>query len=59
MSPCKEHSQVDWVDIAFEFGFSDQPHLIRYLKHQIGTTPKKYVSKRGFTIDIYGGVSSS
>lgn len=55
----KQASQIDWVDIAFQFGFSDQSHLIRYLKQQIGTTPNKYVLERGFTIDIYGGVSSS
>lgn len=55
----KQSEQIDWVDIAFEFGFSDQPHLIRYLKQQIGTTPTQYVAERGFTIDIYGGVSSS
>lgn len=55
----KQISQIDWVDIAFQFGFSDQPHLIRYLKHQIGTTPNKYLLERGFTIDVYGGVSSS
>ncbi|WP_260260487.1 helix-turn-helix domain-containing protein [Vibrio intestinalis] len=51
-------SEIDWVDVAYQFGFSDQPHLIRYLKKQIGTTPQKYVSQRGFTIDVYGGVSS-
>jgi len=55
----KQPEQIDWVDIAFEFGFSDQPHLIRYLKQHIGTTPTQYVSERGFTIDIYGSVSSS
>lgn len=55
----KQTSQIDWVDIAFQFGFSDQPHLIRYLKQQIGITPNKYLLERGFTIDVYGGVSSS
>ncbi len=55
----KQASQIDWVDIAFQFGFSDQPHLIRYLKQQIGTTPNKYLLERNFTIDVYGGVSSS
>ncbi|WP_289028024.1 helix-turn-helix transcriptional regulator [uncultured Paraglaciecola sp.] len=55
----KQAWQIDWVDIAFQFGFSDQPHLIRYLKQQIGTTPNKYLLERGFTIDIYGSVSSS
>ncbi|MFC1233691.1 helix-turn-helix domain-containing protein [Vibrio sp. F74] len=52
-------SEIDWVEIAFQFGFSDQPHLIRHLKKQIGLTPKNYAKERGFTIDVYGGVSSS
>ncbi|EGR2040841.1 TPA: helix-turn-helix domain-containing protein [Vibrio cholerae] len=55
----KHHSNdIDWVEIAFQFGFSDQPHLIRYLKKQIGLTPKTYEKERGLTIDVYGGVSS-
>lgn len=54
----KQASQIDWVDIAFQFGFSDQPHLIRYLKQQIGATPNKYILERDFTIDVYGGVNS-
>ena len=48
---------IDWVEIAYQFGFSDQPHLIRYLKKQINLTPKKYAEQRGFTIDVYGGVT--
>ena len=54
----REQSVLDWVDIAYQFGFSDQPHLIRYLKGQIGLTPKDYTLQRGFTIDVYGGVDS-
>lgn len=49
----------DWADIAFQFGFSDQPHLIRHVKKQLGLTPKTYTKERGLTIDVYGGVSSS
>ncbi|AQS37119.1 DNA-binding domain-containing protein, AraC-type [Shewanella psychrophila] len=52
-------NEIDWVGVAFEFGFSDQPHLIRHLKKQIGLTPKIYAKERGLTIDVYGGVSSS
>lgn len=52
----RQQSDIDWVDIAYQFGFSDQPHLIRYLKKQIGLTPQDYASQRGFTIDVYGGV---
>ena len=28
----REQSEINWVDLAFQFGFSDQPHFIRYLK---------------------------
>ncbi|MPY21380.1 helix-turn-helix domain-containing protein [Shewanella sp. YLB-07] len=52
-------NEIDWVEVAFEFGFSDQPHLIRHLKKQIGLTPKSYANERGLTIDVYGGVRSS
>lgn len=54
----KQAQDIDWVEVAFEFGFSDQPHLIRHLKKQLGQTPKTYTKERGFTIDVYGGVSS-
>lgn len=52
----RKQSDIDWVDIAYRFGFSDQPHLIRYLRQQINLTPKNYAQQRGFTIDVYGGV---
>ena len=55
----REASDIDWVEVAFEFGFSDQPHLIRHLKQKLGLTPKSYVKERGFTIDVYGGVEST
>lgn len=54
----RKECDIDWVDIAYQFGFSDQPHLIRYLKQQINLTPKSYAQQRGFTIDVYGGVES-
>jgi len=49
--------EIDWAEVAIQFGFSDQPHLIRYLKAQLGITPNKYASDRGLTIDAYGGIS--
>lgn len=55
----RDGAELDWVDIAFKFGFSDQPHLIRYLKKQLGFTPKIYEKERGLTIDAYGGVRSN
>ncbi|KPZ72259.1 MULTISPECIES: AraC family transcriptional regulator [Shewanella] len=54
----RSSAELDWAEIALNFGFSDQPHLIRYLKKQLGFTPKTYEKERGLTIDIYGGVSS-
>ncbi len=54
----RDDKDIDWVEIAFEFGFSDQPHLIRHLKKQLGLTPQNYANERGFTIDVYGGVTS-
>lgn len=46
--------EVDWADLAAKFEFSDQPHLIRYLKSSIGKTPGQYERQRDLTIDIYG-----
>ncbi|MGI9874165.1 helix-turn-helix domain-containing protein [Vibrio chagasii] len=54
----KELNDIDWLDVAFQFGFSDQPHLIRYLKKTIGLTPNTYAKEGGLTIDVYGGVRS-
>lgn len=45
---------INWADVANKFGFSDQPHLIRYLKSTIGKTPSNYALDRDLTIDIYG-----
>ena len=44
----------DWADIAVQFGFCDQPHLIRQLKKNIGLTPLRYLDLRNLTIDAYG-----
>lgn len=49
-----DQKDISWADIAVEFGFSDQPHLIRYLKAQIGHTPQQYTHKRDLAIDSYG-----
>lgn len=55
----RDSTELDWAEIAFRFGFSDQPHLILYLKKELGFTPKTYEKERGLTIDAYGGVSAS
>lgn len=47
-------NQIDWVSVAHQFSFSDQPHLIRYLKSAIGATPVDYAQQRDLTIDVYG-----
>ena len=47
-------SSPDWADVAAKFGFSDQPHLIRYLKTAINSTPGTYLKQRNLTIDVYG-----
>lgn len=45
---------MNWADIAAQFNFSDQPHLIRYLKATVGVTPLDYLKQRNITIDVYG-----
>lgn len=45
---------ICWADIALKFGFSDQSHMIRYLKASIGQTPSRYAQQGQLTIDIYG-----
>ncbi|PMN72175.1 helix-turn-helix domain-containing protein [Enterovibrio norvegicus] len=55
----REATEIDWSDVALKFGFSDQPHLIRHLKKQIGLTPNTYAKERSLTIDVYGGVKYS
>lgn len=47
-------ADIDWSDLAIQFKFSDQPHLVRYLKSSIGETPGEYARQRDLTIDVYG-----
>lgn len=47
-------ASINWSDCAARFGFSDQPHLIRYLKSEIGSTPGNYIKQRDLAIDAYG-----
>ncbi len=54
----RSKEEIDWAEVAYQFGFSDQPHLIRYMKTQLGITPNKYATDRGLTIDAYGGISN-
>lgn len=48
-----EDTDVNWTDVAYKFGFSDQAHLIRFLKSTVGTTPGGYARDRNLTIDVY------
>ncbi|MUJ36176.1 helix-turn-helix domain-containing protein [Aliivibrio fischeri] len=45
---------IDWSDLAYRFGFSDQSYLIRQLKKAIGVTPKRYLIERHLSIDLFG-----
>ena len=49
-----ESKPINWADFSAKFGFSDQPHLIRYIKSFIGSTPGEYIRQRDLTIDVYG-----
>ncbi|OLQ84484.1 transcriptional regulator [Vibrio ponticus] len=54
LSIYQQQSDIDWTELSQQFGFSDQSHLIRTLKQQLGKTPTKYLKQRDLTIDIYG-----
>ena len=54
----QKDKKINWADVAADFDFSDQPHLIRYLKQQIGLSPNNYLSQRDLTIDAYGDFES-
>lgn len=49
-----DEKHISWVDVALQFGFSDQSHLVRYLKRSIGNTPGEYAKQRDLVIDAYG-----
>ena len=49
-----ETSNINWSEVAYTFGFSDQPHLIRTIKSTLGCTPGKYAGERDLAIDAYG-----
>lgn len=34
---------TDWTALAAEYGYADQPHMVREFRHAIGLTPKNYL----------------
>lgn len=41
-----ETSDMDYADIAYELGFSDQSYFIKQFRERTGTTPAKYRKRR-------------
>ncbi|WP_434339780.1 helix-turn-helix domain-containing protein [Motilimonas cestriensis] len=50
----QQPNKANWAEMASQFGFSDQPHLIRQMKQIIGVTPSGYLNARDLVIDAYG-----
>ncbi len=47
--------RIDWADLAFEWGYADQAHLIREFRAMAGVTPADYVrdvAGRFRTLDV-------
>ncbi|MEL6982059.1 MAG: AraC family transcriptional regulator [Actinomycetota bacterium] len=49
------HGEIRWSELAVEWGWCDQAHLIRDLKRHVGVTPAQYVEAQA----IYRGVEDS
>ncbi|WP_348650709.1 hypothetical protein [Thalassomonas sp. RHCl1] len=49
----RDIGDIDWVETSYQFGFSAQPHLIRYLKSQLGWCyPQKIDTKHHERINL-------
>lgn len=44
-----KQSSINWAGIAYQFGYSDQSHMIREFKSFTGFTPKEFKSLSWFT----------
>lgn len=51
----KSSPDIDWADIAFRCGYSDQPHLIREFQFFTGLSPRAYLMNQSpFEKSIWG-----
>lgn len=49
------HGEIRWSELAVDWGWCDQAHLIRDLKRHVGVTPSQYVEAQS----VYRGVEDS
>ena len=55
-----ERRRIEWTAIAFDAGYSDQPHLIREFNSLAGATPVRYLAeRRGVGIVQYEATESA
>ncbi|HEX3043320.1 MAG TPA: helix-turn-helix domain-containing protein [Bacillota bacterium] len=48
-----DRSNRNWIEVALESGYYDQPHFIRDFKEFMGNSPEVYLSKRDLLLDIF------
>ena len=47
------HPQTSWLDLAYDFGYFDQAHLIKDFYHFTGTSPVHYAAMDTFLADHF------
>lgn len=45
---------LDWQQLVYEYGFYDQPHMIKEFKEHLGYPPSQYKNKKDLLEDFYG-----